>query len=518
MRRMGLVLVMALVVGGTTMGAGAIGYEWADGTVATTTHLKTWPDNYSRLFVHDSSGSELLEVDFYGGAPNVHASGATFTPDNVLYVNTILGDIYRVDDAAGSLTKVYNASSATDYANGPMNYNAYDGKFYATGVKYDTDGSGDRVWSDERLYSLDPANPTAGWQIVAGFTSASGTKPLNWFGPETQWGDRLKSMETARGLQGQPTGVAYDDKVYVRSSNGIIQFDVSDGSSSILVSEDALTGSNNDLLYTGQSSEVAGTDGPLAAVEFYGIDPQTGDPMLIIPGSGNGTPDSTEFKAMGLINGTTGSFAPIAGLLEDETADTFGQGNKQRAMAVTGPVNQPDSSKIFFQSGFRKVLGNIVRAPDPDASEGAWTEAPGSSGFDSADYITDVVFTDDGDTGEFNIDVSPEGNWDVHIIGLAVAGADKFENWHLVGDANLDKQVNLSDLIALGQNYGDPGDWGAGDFTGDGMVNLSDLIALGQNYNSEWGGMPDTEVNPEPGTVALLGLGGLALLRRRRNA
>jgi hypothetical protein len=87
------------------------------------------------------------------------------------------------------------------------------------------------------------------------------------------------------------------------------------------------------------------------------------------------------------------------------------------------------------------------------------------------------------------------------------------------GDANEDGAVDLTDLIALGQNYGESGDWAAGDFNNDGTVDLSDLIPLGQNYGTDYfaSSTPGITVTPEPATMSLLGLGGLALLRRRRN-
>jgi hypothetical protein len=82
----------------------------------------------------------------------------------------------------------------------------------------------------------------------------------------------------------------------------------------------------------------------------------------------------------------------------------------------------------------------------------------------------------------------------------------------LPGDANEDGHVDISDLSILATNYEQPGawGWGDGDFSHDGAVDISDLSILASNYETGAG----TPV-PEPCTLALLGLGGAALLRRR---
>jgi hypothetical protein len=53
--------------------------------------------------------------------------------------------------------------------------------------------------------------------------------------------------------------------------------------------------------------------------------------------------------------------------------------------------------------------------------------------------------------------------------------------------------------------------WADGDFDGDGDVDLDDLSSLAGNW--QYG---VTGAVPEPATIGLLTLGGLAMLRRRR--
>ena len=80
------------------------------------------------------------------------------------------------------------------------------------------------------------------------------------------------------------------------------------------------------------------------------------------------------------------------------------------------------------------------------------------------------------------------------------------------GDANLDQKVNFTDFQVLLDHWAKAGAWATGDFTGDGLVNFSDFQCLLDYWNPSGYG---TEV-PEPASMTILTLGGLAILKCRR--
>ena len=89
----------------------------------------------------------------------------------------------------------------------------------------------------------------------------------------------------------------------------------------------------------------------------------------------------------------------------------------------------------------------------------------------------------------------------------------------ILGDLNLDGYVGIDDLNAVlavwNQNV-DAGVWSLGDPSGDGFVGIDDLGAVLANWNN---GTPPPPIGqasiPEPATLMLLCVGGLAAMRRR---
>ncbi len=87
------------------------------------------------------------------------------------------------------------------------------------------------------------------------------------------------------------------------------------------------------------------------------------------------------------------------------------------------------------------------------------------------------------------------------------------------GDTDLDGDVDLGDLGMMLGGYGSTSGmgWADGDLDGDAQIGLSDLGKLLGSYGSTGSvGAGAPAPTPEPTTMLLLGLGGAALIRRRR--
>jgi hypothetical protein len=78
------------------------------------------------------------------------------------------------------------------------------------------------------------------------------------------------------------------------------------------------------------------------------------------------------------------------------------------------------------------------------------------------------------------------------------------------GDINGDGLVDVADYDVWAANVGATGaTWSQGDLNGDGLVDVAD-------YDIWAADVGNTAAAPEPATLSLLALGGLAVLRRRK--
>ena len=89
-----------------------------------------------------------------------------------------------------------------------------------------------------------------------------------------------------------------------------------------------------------------------------------------------------------------------------------------------------------------------------------------------------------------------------------------------MGDTNGDGIIDELDLGNFVAQFGGPPDLESADFNGDNFVDLEDFALLRENFGFGVATAPDAEfeatTTPEPATLFLLALGGIALLGRRK--
>jgi len=97
------------------------------------------------------------------------------------------------------------------------------------------------------------------------------------------------------------------------------------------------------------------------------------------------------------------------------------------------------------------------------------------------------------------------------------------ENGVLFGDADGDWDVDFADFQAVKNSFGTTSGatWADGDFDGDGDVDFADFQTVKNNFGgsfdlTDWSPPAGMSTTPEPATMSVLALGGLALLRRRK--
>jgi hypothetical protein len=119
------------------------------------------------------------------------------------------------------------------------------------------------------------------------------------------------------------------------------------------------------------------------------------------------------------------------------------------------------------------------------------------------------------------------------LEGVAVAPTDIVLKYTYSGDPNLDGKVDSDDYLVLDFYYslmGTPDQpaeigWWNGDLNHDGTIDSNDYILLDYAFSQYWTDFNTQTTNPdlttplpEPATLALLLLGGVAMLARRRRA
>jgi hypothetical protein len=173
--------------------------------------------------------------------------------------------------------------------------------------------------------------------------------------------------------------------------------------------------------------------------------------------------------------------------------------------------------------GNNRIIIDYGSGPDPIATIAQWI-SNGFYGTSGPSIISSDIATDDAASG-LSYGIGYADGADRLVAGL---GSGEIEiMFTLLGDANLDGTVNAEDYTPFSSNLGLSGVyWDDGDFNYDGTVNSEDYTAFAHNLGQTASlaaaagvleGANGIEANvPEPGSFVVMGLAGMAMVRRRR--
>ena len=178
-----------------------------------------------------------------------------------------------------------------------------------------------------------------------------------------------------------------------------------------------------------------------------------------------------------------------------------------RIVHPNAPGNVSWYTHSFSDSGSGTIIGPgtpVTRVGDFDGDGDIDADDIDSLGAAIQAGSTDLLFDMDGNG------LIEQADFDLHVTTLVDTLIGEGSGT-MFGDFNLDGLIDLIDLGTIGEQYGVGTGWATGDADGNGLVDLIDLGSVGENY-----GFTATAPIPEPACVTLLGLGAVALVRRRK--
>jgi T5SS/PEP-CTERM-associated repeat protein len=288
------------------------------------------------------------------------------------------------------------------------------------------------------------------------------------------------------------------------------------------------------------SVDTSGTTGTNGLLAISGGARVTGTNLNIATNTaantGNVTVSQTGSRL--LVTGTTniGAASGSTGALTISTGGTFNTGTALTTVNSTGEIIINGGTLIANGTvQFRKGAGLAVLSggkfdlrnqqfDGQQADLGTWdgTKFTGmmglvQSGYNGGTWDGPGVMTSAG-TSKMGLGIAPADKIGLAggtFGGVSVGANDVLIGYTLMGDSDIDGDVDFADLVKVAQHYGQTGGkyWYEGNFNYDDNVGFADLVKVAQNYGMSLPAAALVEV-PEPSAITLATLGLIIALRR----